>query len=256
MEVHHHPNVEKKSFKEYLLEGLMIFLAVSLGFIAENIRESITEHEKAKVFAESMLEDLSADQEQLKVYRKYFAESVEMADTLMQLLSDNDPKTIPTGKLYWYGLRAGARQYFVANDATFQQMKNSGSLRYFNKEIANDVAKYDRFCRQMLKNEELTNPIYSEVRKSRSLIFYFKFNEIANSIYQSNKIIYNKKKVDSFLVSNPPLLSYDKDLFNQYVEMVRSRFMRTNVLIADSLLKQGDLLIKHLNTVYLSKQNK
>ena len=108
----------------------------------------------------------------------------------------------------------------------------------------------------MLKNEELTNPIYSEVRKSRSLIFYFKFNEIANSIYQSNKIIYNKKKVDSFLVSNPPLLSYDKDLFNQYVEMVRSRFMRTNVLIADSLLKQGDLLIKHLNTVYLSKQNK
>ncbi len=30
----------KKSLKEYLLEGLMIFVAVSMGFIAENIREN------------------------------------------------------------------------------------------------------------------------------------------------------------------------------------------------------------------------
>jgi len=44
MEVHHHPEVEKKGFKEYLLEGLMIFLAVTMGFIAENIRENISEH--------------------------------------------------------------------------------------------------------------------------------------------------------------------------------------------------------------------
>ena len=34
MEVHHHPKVEKKNFKEYLFEGLMIFLAVMLGFFA------------------------------------------------------------------------------------------------------------------------------------------------------------------------------------------------------------------------------
>jgi len=32
MEVHHHPHVEKKKFKEYFLEFLMIFLAVTLGF--------------------------------------------------------------------------------------------------------------------------------------------------------------------------------------------------------------------------------
>ena len=43
MEVHHHPKVEKKNFKEYLLEGLMIFIAVTLGFFAESIREHFTE---------------------------------------------------------------------------------------------------------------------------------------------------------------------------------------------------------------------
>jgi hypothetical protein len=34
MEVHHHPHVEKKGFKEYSLEFLMIFLSVTVGFIA------------------------------------------------------------------------------------------------------------------------------------------------------------------------------------------------------------------------------
>ena len=48
MEVHHHPHVEKKSFKEYFLEFLMIFLAVTMGFFAETIRESITEHDRAE----------------------------------------------------------------------------------------------------------------------------------------------------------------------------------------------------------------
>ena len=38
MEVHHHPQPGKKSFKEYLLEGLMIFVAVTLGFISENYK--------------------------------------------------------------------------------------------------------------------------------------------------------------------------------------------------------------------------
>jgi len=44
MEVHHHPKVEKKNFKEYFLEGLMIFLAVTLGFFAETMRETIVEN--------------------------------------------------------------------------------------------------------------------------------------------------------------------------------------------------------------------
>lgn len=41
MEVHHHQHISKhaKPWKEYLLEGLMIFIAVTLGYAAENMRE-------------------------------------------------------------------------------------------------------------------------------------------------------------------------------------------------------------------------
>jgi hypothetical protein len=61
MEVHHHPQVEKKSFKEYLLEFVMIFLAVTLGFFAENIRERVADHSKEKEYILSMIEDAATD---------------------------------------------------------------------------------------------------------------------------------------------------------------------------------------------------
>ena len=43
MEVHHHPHVEKKGFKEYFLEFIMIFLAVTMACIGENMREQLCE---------------------------------------------------------------------------------------------------------------------------------------------------------------------------------------------------------------------
>ena len=58
MEVHHHPHVENKSFKQYFLEFLMIFLAVTMGFVAENIREYIAETKSAHQYLESYRNDL------------------------------------------------------------------------------------------------------------------------------------------------------------------------------------------------------
>ena len=61
MEVHHHPKVEKKNFKEYFLEFLMIFLAVTLGFFAENLREHITDKKNERKTIEEFKTDLAAD---------------------------------------------------------------------------------------------------------------------------------------------------------------------------------------------------
>jgi len=61
MEVHHHPHVGVKKLKEYLLEGLMIFIAISMGFIAENIRESISKSEKELALVESLIQNLRSD---------------------------------------------------------------------------------------------------------------------------------------------------------------------------------------------------
>ncbi len=48
MEVHKHPHhvTHKKKWTEYLLEFFMLFLAVFLGFLAENIREDNVERRR------------------------------------------------------------------------------------------------------------------------------------------------------------------------------------------------------------------
>jgi hypothetical protein len=248
MEVHHHPHVEKKNFKEYFFEFLMIFLAVTLGFFAENIREGMSDHKKAENFAASMKEDLKADTAQLEIYINYYTASANYIDTFMNLLSENDPDKIPSGKLYWYGLFGGSSGNFVPNDATFQTMKSSGTIELFKSQTARDIEKYDSRCRLMQAADEMNQNVYAEVRKARAQIFDFKYNEIANQIFQKNKISFNQASIDSFIATNPPLLSHDKILFNQYVELVRSRFIRHyNVAYADSLLNQANIVLKDLN---------
>src|SRR5260221_12202191 len=63
MEVHKHPHhvMHKKKWTEYLLEFFMLFLAVFLGFTAENIREGVVESHREKQFMESLVKDLQMD---------------------------------------------------------------------------------------------------------------------------------------------------------------------------------------------------
>ncbi|HVX27396.1 MAG TPA: hypothetical protein VHB70_13690 [Parafilimonas sp.] len=250
MEVHHHPKVEKKNFKEYFLEFLMIFLAVTLGFFAENIREKITEHKRAKIYAATMVSDLKADTSSLIHYLNYWDYAANNVDTLFQLLSKLEPAKIPSGKLYWYGLFGGAPNIFISNDATFQEMKSAGALSYFNTSLAQKITQYDQLTRRMRVYDEQDATIFSEVRKLRSQLFYVQFNEQANVVYQSTRGNNDRQKIDSFIQSNPPLLSTDKTIFNQYLEMVRSRFIPLKLRNADTLLTCATGIIRDLKKEY------
>ena len=235
----------------YLFEFLMFFLAVFCGFLAENLRENIKEHESTKVYAASMMNDLKEDITQLKSYLSYVTYASGKVDTFLQMVTYDNVKNLPSGKLYWYGLFGGAENTFTPNDATFQQMKSSGVLRYFtNTILAQEVAIFNRLCRQMQTRQEGDHNLSLEVRKYRAQIFEFKYNMQANDIYQSNKTLFSQQKIDSFIVSNPPLLSYDKIIFNQYAEMVRSRFYKNNVNVASLLLNSADSLIAMLKKEY------
>ena len=257
MEVHHHPTVEKKNFKEYFLEFIMIFLAVSLGFFAESLREYVSEHKHAKEYAQSMITDLTNDTADLKAYIRYTSKAAGYIDTLSKLLSTGDVKQVPTGKLYWYGLWGGAHDGFVPHDATFHQMESSGTLRYFtNASLNSDVANYNQLCRTWQKKADADLGIYIEVRKARAKIFEFKYNEITNNIYQAGKASSNRALIDSFMKTNPPLLTYDKTLFNEYLEMIRSRFIHLQIDAAQNLLHHATLLIDELKKEYHFEQEK
>lgn len=255
MEVHHHSHPKQpghhNKWTHYLWEFLMLFLAVFAGFLAENQREHFVEHKRAREYAASMISDLGSDTAELKSYISYTAYAARNIDTLLNLLSTHDPAEIPSGKLYWFGLWGGASRPFVPNDATLQQLKSSGSLRYFSdKRINREMAEYDQLCRRMRFLEENDMMIYAEVRRIRGQIFEFRFNSVANNIAQENYRRFDQTRIDSFIASKPPLLTYDKSLINQYVELVRSRFIGRRVTLADTLLTKARILLIDLKKEY------
>src|SRR5438552_17576289 len=94
MEVHHHPKAEKKKFKEYFLEFLMIFLAVSMGFIAENIREHIVNNETEKRNMEIIVNNLKDDTARIKMTITINEAKIKMLDTLLSFQNTNNADTL------------------------------------------------------------------------------------------------------------------------------------------------------------------
>src|SRR6202171_4137992 len=131
MEVHHHPDLhhKRKNLREYFLEFLMIFLAVTLGFFAENIREYFVEHKSAREYASLLVEDLATDTVELNSDAHVLNLIITAGDSLGNLLS-SDPKLIVGGKLYYYEYLSSTRWNLISHDATLQQLKSSGALRY------------------------------------------------------------------------------------------------------------------------------
>ena len=133
MEVHHNPHPEKKSFKEYFFEGIMIFLAVTMGFIAENIREHITENSRAKELAKSLYQELYTDSIQLqKVIANRERKEKELS-YIVNYVKDSSLNTVGPRfyrSLTWSFLITSPIVFDPA-DGMLTQLRNSGSLRYF-----------------------------------------------------------------------------------------------------------------------------
>ncbi|HYJ65780.1 MAG TPA: hypothetical protein VEV62_18690, partial [Parafilimonas sp.] len=135
MEVHKHPHhiMHKKKWTEYLLEFFMLFLAVFLGFIAENIRETNVEHEREKEYAAELYKELHADS--VAFTKKISARlgKERDCDYLYSYVKDSSLTDLPK-KFY----SAYTKVFYLINSFTFEpkdgvlsQLKSSGSLRYF-----------------------------------------------------------------------------------------------------------------------------
>src|SRR4051812_16188515 len=125
MEVHKHPHhvTHKKKWSEYLLEFFMLFLAVFLGFVAENIREDIHDMEIEKNNIESLLKNLHENSldlvRSLHVNEKRF----QYLDSLVDLKNSSIPDIAFRQRFVYYDLKLGYLNYFQSNQTTFDQMQ-------------------------------------------------------------------------------------------------------------------------------------
>ena len=93
MEVHAHTHTPRKKWTHYFWEFLMLFLAVSLGFYAENIREGILHKKEVKTHMNSLISDLQTDILLFDSGIDRNTYSAQMADSLIELLHSDITNT-------------------------------------------------------------------------------------------------------------------------------------------------------------------
>jgi hypothetical protein len=137
MEVHHHPDLhhKKKKIKEYLLEFLMIFIAVTLGFFAESYREYLAERSKEKEYIYSIVNDLKNDTLNFNFSAAANKQLIVGIDSLIKIMSvpstNNDTGLIA---LKYYSRYLLSTYSVTLSDGTISQLRNNGGLRLLQKD--------------------------------------------------------------------------------------------------------------------------
>jgi hypothetical protein len=172
MEVHHHSHTAdhdihqgKKKWSHYFWEFLMLFLAVTLGFFVENKREHIVENKRARQYASFLYDDLVKDTSSLLEGIDFMATGIKKLDTLILVLKSFDP-AISVPRVYALSGYAYSNPIFNPTMSTIEQLKNSGSLRYFHdKNLIQIFSKYDNDILILKTIEDRNAYLSEEMRK-------------------------------------------------------------------------------------------
>jgi len=171
MEVHAHTHTPRKKWTHYLWEFLMLFLAVFCGFLAENQREHIIEHQREKKYIRSLASDLDADITRLTTIVQLRNERAVLLDSFSTLLNSPDAPQ-HSNDLYYYNSFAtrGVAFRFTPVDGTMQQLKNAGNLRLIRKSyISDSIISYDVSVRAFMwgtQDEENIMDTYRNIAES------------------------------------------------------------------------------------------
>jgi cell division protein FtsB len=184
MEVHHHPDLHhnRKKFKEYLLEFVMIFLAVSLGFLAESLREGIGDREKERQYIVSLVNDLRADTSNITQAIDSNMKKMDSLTAMISLSRKNLADEEVRKSLYRFtALWVGRYYMFGSQDATMMQLKNGGGLRLIRRDhVADSIALYDNEIKDVLAAGELYREAFvAGLDAAEQIIDYTAYNDPA-----------------------------------------------------------------------------
>jgi len=241
MEVHHHPKIEKKNFKEYLLEGLMIFLAVTLGFFAENIREHITEERNANQFLQTYRNELLQQQQQIIIFENRFKDKLLVCDSIVEIYY-NGEENKKLDYLAASALKAKGIINIPFNTSSYEQMVSSGALRYImNADLRDSIASYKN---QIEGTKAYNNEITDAIIKSNFEIG--KIEDLHDFISADTSSSYN------FLSHVPAMKPFQKLTEEQRRELITFYMLymaqaQSNLLRLRVMYESNKVLVEMIN---------
>jgi hypothetical protein len=238
MEVHSHSHTERKKWTHYFWEFLMLFLAVFCGFLAENLREHYVEHHRAKEYAIQMYDDLKKDTTNLNWAIAAIEKQVAGFDTVNVLFGQSPP--VSNGRLIKAVLPWRATFGLSPTNTAFNQMKSSGSIRYFKNPvlILKITDYYDDIQPHTLQSFQF-NDNFFQTNIQPFMLDHFDYNE---SDYNTDTLKVNNpfylersSKTDFFLRNRLILYS---DLMNFTVNFWVKRALKKAIELVELIKKE------------------
>ncbi|HLX92442.1 MAG TPA: hypothetical protein VKR32_12210 [Puia sp.] len=249
MDVHHHPEVEKKGFKEYFLEFLMIFLAVTMGFFAESLRERIADHENGKRNIESIIKSVSIDTSNIKQFIELNLDQIKGIDSFIEIKNEDIDVDSVKWKYYYYTLNfLNEDYYWQPKNAGIEQLKSSGGLNLIkDQSIVDSILGYDIFNNQIGLQQSDCHYLLAQIWEIEFKLLDFSI--IKNpSIGWLSHSAYNSESKSIQL----PAINKDPVLLKQFFGYVTATSLSNSVYVLDleNQLERGRHLIAFLKKEY------
>ncbi len=170
MEVHHHPKVENKNFREYFFEFIMIFLAVTMGFFAESYREHVSEKSREKEYMKEITRNLKYDTLRCSLNYERNLQATAGIDSLRNEIRKAINGKANTNAMYYFNfLYARESNQAVFNTSAISELKNSGSLRLIiNEKLTGKLSDY--YERKIIAAQSY-QPDDNDIRKKEDEVF-------------------------------------------------------------------------------------
>ena len=216
MEVHHGHHGGPKGMKEYFLEFFMLFIAVTLGFFAENLREHYVEKQREKQYLHKLAADLRQDTAKLNFSITFKIRKSQQADSLINLITSPDyTRQLPL--IYYYARLFFVREPFYATEGTIRQLLNAGGLRLIEKEqIIEKINQYQAAKEKIFALQALEDENAIELRKLTYRIF--------DAVQFSRMVDVDRNRGYRYYIKPPadpkPLLIHDTGVINEYCNWV------------------------------------
>lgn len=229
-ERHHHTDLQhRKTWREYILEFFMIFLAVTLGFVAENFREYLGERAKERDYIEGLIRNLKDDTTSLKHVIESDRKQLNGLDSMLMLahanmsIDSNRKSFYHYVRIYCYSLAT-----FKSNDATLQQLESTGDYRLIKKDhVADSLTKYDADVHSLYKQGDYYEVYFKEILS--------RLDELADmTILGDTTFISNDKLTNKPF---PPLRMEDGKLITFFNKIMIFRII-TDSYVEDNLVPQ------------------
>ena len=237
----------KKKWYVYFIDFIMLFVAVSLGFLAENVRDQQTDKNREISYLKNVHEDLLVDINKFEYVISSNNFRLLRLDSLHMEINKVSPD-LPS--LYYYIRNLALRTTFESSHLGLDQIKASGGFRLIqNAKIIAGIQDYERRLNSAMKLEEIRERTLEQARFKMAVVFD------AGTLYQmtKNQSMFKGEKTVRFKrpAYAAPFVVGDRETFNELINFINLG-LNTNIHLNNSF-NELKLIAKALDAAIMEE---